>query len=306
MRPSRRAVLATLGASVVGAGCLGFETGQQSDSDRRESPETATESPTDGFSWSPTATEEPVFGSVGDTLGDGDRRASLDRVAVRDSLSGLTSADSAGIFTRAGYRYLLVEATVSPDFRKSAPEFTLVADGDIVGVGKTDVDYYGDSRLGRSPYASHDGGGWFAFLVPAPLDAADLTIHGANYRWTVPERVVSPLRRPAASFELREFTMPTAVEPQESFIATISVENTGTHAATFRGVLNQNGPGYYILKRFALELESGETEMLNIVLPVDGYGIGSVGDTAQFQLSTTVGEFERDVRITERHRTATD
>lgn len=284
--PSRRQFLAAVGATGL-AGCVG----------EPEPSETAFPSPTPGTA-SPAA--------VGEAVTVDGATVTLEQVAVRDSLFVQASADSKDVLARDGERFLLTTVTVEGDAPESADAFSLAVDGETVATGSTTFasNHYG--YLDRWPYDPDgergDPGGWVGFTPEAPLSGESVAVAVGDAGWRLPDEAVDHLQRPLPGYELVSFDYPERVGPEETFTVSVSVENTGPVAGTFRGVLNVANIEYaYYPYPFELTLGAGERGTWE-----KEFDASNINNSGGLHLRTPVGNPDGTVEVVDPTPTATD
>jgi len=239
----RRRLLGTVAAGLALGGCL--EDGSENQSGGAETP--------GGGTPTPLGTDE---GTPDGTPRSGD--AAVRDVAVTPELTVLND-DAWAIDGDRDEQFVV--ATVEPG--ESVPETSAFA-------FETDGTTYDHSTHGvtvLAPLADHgtpyrDGkAGWIGFAVPKPLDAADGAITWPGGEVTLDEDAVARLSRPPATFEVRAFDAPDAIDAGEAASVSVTVENVGDVDGTFVGALNRQGPmiAYAPEATASLSVAAGET-----------------------------------------------
>ncbi|MFC7080574.1 hypothetical protein [Halorussus caseinilyticus] len=167
-------------------------------------------------------------------------------VGVQSSFFYLTTPDSMDVEAVEGTQFAFVEVRPRTDSPPPS-DFSLVVDDRHFWGTLAPGEMGGPHRLhelGPGYRADKNRSGWVAFEVPDPLDAetVELTYRGRDR--PVDEEVVADLRSPPADFELVSFDVPEQVAHDESFDASLVVENVGEGDGIFRASLNQAGPTY--------------------------------------------------------------
>ena len=231
--PSRRAYLATLVAAGL-AGCVS------------ETPGTS-ESPSD----SPTATTAPGTASRPDVTVEAAAVQYAYRHIENVDWNGIQPADGQFVFVTVDAR----EAGTPPD----PGAFSLVADGerydhkDIADRMPVSLDVPGSTYSAGDEHSEDRG--WLAFETPAELDAEPslrMERDSVPATWELDtETATAPPPRWEWSADA-----PETVEPQTTFDITITAENVGDGAGTFRGAVNFSYP-MYMPKGFDVSLDPG-------------------------------------------------
>ncbi|NEU57059.1 hypothetical protein [Halorussus sp. MSC15.2] len=249
-RRSRRALLRAGAVAVTGlAGCVGSldipdDGRRQSDTTRSSPAETSPAGETQSTTESET-TRAPTV--------------ELDPIDVRSSFFYLTTPDSLDVEAVEATQFVFVRVRPRTDAPRPS-DFALVADdrhfwgtlapGDVGGPHRL-------SEFGSVYRAGKRRSGWVAFEVPNPLDAEAVALTYDDWRWSLDEDRLAALRAPPPDFELVSFEAPEEVAHDESFDATVVVENAGEGDGVFRASLNQAGPAY-APHRAAVEVPAGE------------------------------------------------
>lgn len=199
---------------------------------------------------SPPRDASVLHRAVGERATAGGTSVWLQHVAVRESFLYVPDHEPLAVAREPGKQWLFADVAVDGDSDPRPWEFTLRAsDGRYKGT--TQPDPPGESvhvHGFEQPYdaGSTQGNGWIAYELPAPLAVDDPHLRWSagekSFAWRLPSEVVSALRSPPATFELREFSLPDAVERDEPIEAGLTVANVGDAPETFRGSLNQREP----------------------------------------------------------------
>jgi hypothetical protein len=180
-------------------------------------------------------------------------------VGVQSSFFYLTSPDSMAVATTERTQFVFVEVrprTDSPppsDFALAADDrrfWGTLAPGDVAGPHLV-------YELGSGYRSGEVEPGWVAFEVPNPLDADEIALAYQGRREPLGEEFLAELRTPPADFEVVSFDAPEEVDHDESFEVSVTVENVGETAGTFRACLNQSGPTF-VPRPVELSIPAGE------------------------------------------------
>lgn len=288
--PSRREYLAAVGLGSL-AGCLGGDESRPTESDP-----TATATPESTAT--ATASSDPA--RVGEPVTVDGVDVTLERVGVQSSLM-VVYTDSGDVIANSDGRFVLA-AFDAASSTPAADHYTLVTAGERVRPMEPSYGFWLSESGRRKQYstdsasASGDaGGGWLAFPIEGGLGAESTRITVGNGAWRLPDRVSERLSQPAPRFELRSFDHPESVTPDEPFSVSLTVENVGSVAGTFRGVLNARGVEYAVYPHpIRLDLEPGETDIWTKEYGPDE-GLNDVGETGTFDLRTPVGDREGEI-----------
>ncbi|QKY20217.1 hypothetical protein B4589_007440 [Halolamina sp. CBA1230] len=231
--PSRRTYLAALVAAGL-AGCVG------------ETPGTS-ESPSD----SPTATTAPGTSEPPDVA--------VEAAAVQYSYHHIENVDWNGIQPADG-QFVFVTVDARPaDSVPARSAFTLVADGEQYE--PTELAHRMPVTIdvpGRAYSVGDDNSedrGWLAFETPAELDAAPALRLDRDSGPATWELEAETATAPPPVWEWSA-DAPETVEPESTFEITVTAENVGDGAGTFRGAVNFSYP-MYMPKGFAVSLDPG-------------------------------------------------
>lgn len=248
----RRRLLGTLAAGVAGfGGCLnreGSDPGRTSGDGTLAGPndEQSTEKGTPGESASTDGLDEYADVTVGS-------------VTVTPELVGLNSPDSIGTFGDRHEQFVLTTVTAEGASAPDPDTFTLEADKATHAPADSHV------RAGLlwdrgGPYTGEDDG-WLAFKIPNPLEADTVALTWPGGERALTGSPVTRLRRPPASFEIREFTVPASAQPGEDVTVALTVENVAPAEGTFVAALNRVGPlvAYAPETAVSFDVPAGET-----------------------------------------------
>ncbi|WP_435115134.1 hypothetical protein [Halolamina sp. C58] len=294
--PSRREYLAIAGLGSM-AGCLG---GNESTTTERDPTPTATKTP---VSTAPAtvSTDDPA--GVGEPVTVDGVDVTLERVAVQSSLA-VVYTDSGDVIANTDGRFVLAAFDAGPagPAAPAADRYTLVTAGERERPMEPGGGFWLSENGRREQYStesatSEAGGGWLAFPVDGGLDAEAAQITVGSGAWALPERVTERLSQPAPRYELRSFDHPETVTPDEPFSVSLTVENVGSVAGTFRGVLNVRGVQYAVYPYpIRVDLEPGETDIWTKEYGPDE-GLNDVDQTGAFDLRTPVGDREGEIEV---------
>lgn len=252
---NRRELLAALAAGAVGVpGCL------SSNGAGGGSPTaTPTQTPTE------TVSDRTDGGTPGSSAGTTTASAAdfvREAFAVPE-LVAPNSPDSFGVYGDRDEQYVVALLAAQEGTEPPAAEVELVADGEP---------YPAETDVGRQGWAlfDYDGSyspdddrvGWVVFQLPNPLDVAGAAISWTNGEYALGDEALARLARPPASFEIRSFDAPDAIDTGETATATVTVENTADVDGTFVAAFNRAGPRIAYLSEAAIRLPiaAGETE----------------------------------------------
>ena len=290
--PSRREYLAVVGLGSL-AGCLGGDESTPTEGDPT-STATATPVPTT------TATASPADPArVGESVTVNDVDVTLESVAVQSSLA-VVYTDSGDVIANTDGRFVLAEIDAGSP-APNADQYTLVTAGERGQPMEPGYGFWLSEDGRREQYsadsASGTGGGWLAFPVDGGVDVQSARITVGTGAWTLPDRVGERLSQPAPRYEIGSFDHPETVTPDEPFSVSLTVENVGSVAGTFRGVLNVRGVEYAVYPYpIRLELDPGETEIWTKEYGPDE-GLNDVGETGGFDLRTPAGDREDEIEV---------
>lgn len=293
--PSRREYLAAVGLGSL-AGCLGGDESTPTEGDPT-STATATPVPTTTATASPT---DPA--RLGESVTVDGVAVTLERVAVQSSLM-VEYTDSGDVIANTDGRFVLAEFDAASS-TPAADHYTLVTADERKRPMEPGGGFWLSENGRREQYSTDSassmgdaGGGWLAFPVDGELDAEATQIIVGDGAWTIPDRVTERLSQPAPRFELGSFDHPETVTPDEPFSVSLTVENVGSVAGTFRGVLNARGVEYAVYPYpVRLELEPGETDIWTKEYDPDE-GLNDVGETGGFDFRTPVGDREGEIEV---------
>lgn len=289
--PSRREALYLLGTAVGSSGLAGCLS---DDIDGGTS--TPAESATPGESPTPSATPEPttVAADLGETLTVDGVDLTLRRVVVQGSLLTVYT-DSGTVTQNPGGRYVLAKLSTTADSAPAAGEYALAVDDSRVGSTAPRGSFWTIRDGRRTQYTPPDGpvsdgpGGWLAFPVEGDREAESPRLTVGDASWQLPERAVERLRKPATEYDLVGLDYPETVTPDESFTVTVTAENVGSVAGTFRGMLNTSVQYASYPRSVRIDLEPGEQGTWELSFGVDE-GLNEVGDTGDLHLETVGGD----------------
>lgn len=294
--PSRRAYLA-VGLGAV-AGCLGVRETPMTD----EPPASAT--PASSPTVSPESTATPA--DVGESQVVDGVRLTLENVDVQGSLSRVYT-DSGDVRGAADGRFVLAElATPESTTEAEAPSagrYTLVAGEErawpIEPKGSMWLSPDGDRWAyspGPGPSMGDSPGGWLAFRVDAKLDAEAPRLVVGDGAWTLPEYVAERLCQPATRYTLRSFDYPETVGPDKGFTVSVTAENVGPVAGTFRGVLNASIRYASMAYPVRLDLEPGESATWEKEYG-PSMGLNEVDQRGRVRLETATGQRQGSIEV---------
>lgn len=295
--PSRREYLAAVGIGAL-AGCLGGAETPTTD----EPPASAT--PTSSPTASPASTAAPA--TVGESQAGDGTELTLETVDVQGSLSRVYT-DSGDVRGAADGRFVLAElstpASTTDADAPSAGRYTLV-DGDerarpIEPEGSLWLSPDGDRWAyspGSGPSTGDSPGGWLAFRVDAELDAEAPRLVVGDGAWTLPDHVAERLRQPAARYAVRSFDYPETVGPDEGFTVSVTAENVGPVAGTFRAVLNASIQYASMAYPVRLDLEPGESATWEKEYG-PSMGLNEVDQRGRVHLATATGERQGSIEV---------
>ncbi|WP_435069260.1 hypothetical protein [Haloplanus sp. C73] len=237
--PSRRTLLASLGAAVGLAGCL----------------DTSSESPT------ATPTAETTLGQSVDV--DGTTVTVAETAAVH-SYQYLSAPDAFGVESAGDGQFLFVGVSAEGERPPPVDAFALRVDDDSISpVDRAGVPERDLAPVGESRYTEANPQGYLLFRVPAPLDAESVgVIWGRDTdlraRWAIPASRLDTLRSPPPEFSV-SYDVPEAVGGDDPVPVRVDVTNAGEGAGVCRGAINHTGP-MYGGDTFSLSLGSGASE----------------------------------------------
>ena len=231
--PSRRAVLASVAASV--AGCLGAR--------RSDAPTTGTDTPTATPTTAPPTTAPPAK-----TPPTVEPDASLEAAHVQHSVLYLSAPDAFGVAAAEGRQYVFVPATgTSPERFALVADESHAASARLFGGPATTVAWPDETARIRLP-SPEQPDGWLLFEVPAPLggDAAEVRWSDgeSSETWAFDDARVAALTAAPPSVSVEAVEAPDEVEADEPFDVVVTAENGGDGDGVFRGALNRAGPMY--------------------------------------------------------------
>ncbi|MBP1987436.1 hypothetical protein [Halolamina salifodinae] len=288
--PSRREYLVVAGSLSLG-GCLDNGGASTLSGTTTTTAGTAT----------PAATATPA--QVGEAVNVNGAEVTLNRVTTQSSFVYQESADTKGVATREGERFLLAEFGISSESRPTVTQFSIVADGETVSEPIRDYRTRQPSgpSFDRSPY--DENGGWLLFPVPAELDAESIRIVVGDVGWGLSDAVSTQLRQPLPTFDIVSFEHPETVETDEEFSVSVTAENIGETTGTFRGVLNVAGVEYAVYPYpFELELDPGESATWTREYGPES-GLNEAGDTGSLDLRTPVGDRGGEIEVVDKTST---
>ena len=269
--PSRRCYLATLAATGL-AGCVGEPPGTESDP------------PSD----SPTATTAP---------GTHPRPpVSVEAAAVQYSYRHIENVDWNGIQPANGqFVFVTVDAreAETPPVRGA---FTLAVDGetydpvDLPHDMPVDLDVPGRAYTIDSEHTENRG--WLVFETPAQLNADPLLRLDRDPAPATWELDVPKATAPPPEWEWTA-SAPATVASGSTFEITITAENVGDGAGTFRGAVNFSYP-MYMPEGFDIPLDSGASGEASVEADVRD---AESGREIDYGVRTPAGETEVSVTV---------
>jgi hypothetical protein len=231
MDASRRRFLrvGATGVACAIAGCVGSQSGGSS----------RTVGTTNGTKRSEATTADRAVALSTSQSVEGQSLA-VRSATVRDSVFYWPYPDAAGVTTPEGRRYVFVEV-VSGSNSPPTLRFSLLTDRNSY-LGGIDVDR-GAQRLGEL-YDPESGKGWLGFSVPAPLETERLAVEVDDRVWQLPGKLADRLADPKPTYELREFSVPDAIEAGSALELGATFRNVGDAAGTLRYLFGASGGGY--------------------------------------------------------------
>lgn len=299
--PSRRDALGLLGTtlgSAALAGCLGDGSDGTSTLGGNADP---TESPSDESSATPEPTAEP--GSLGETLTVDGVELTLRRVVVQGSLLTIFT-DSGAVREKPGGRYVLAKVSTTAASAPAASRYALAVDGSQARSVAPRGYFWtvpGGRRTQYTPPEAPMGeraGGWLAFPVEGGLAAESPRLTVADASWRLPDRAVERLRKPAAEYDLVSFDYPETVAADESFTVSVTAENVGSVAGTFRGMLNTSVQYASYPRPIRIDLDPGEQGTWDLSYGFD-QGLNEAGEIGSLSLETVGGDAEATIEVPE-------
>lgn len=290
MPSTRRTFLA--GAAAALAGCVSGRRDQGSSGDVPSPTRTG-----------PPADQTLDFGEVA-TVGELD--VTPLEATVQHSYFSLVYPDFADVVGAGGGQILFVTADVSGTADAPAPgasDFSIVtADGTFFGRSET-----GPGRPYREgpAYTRDRERGWILFELPAPtggdrstleLDHGDVN-GGGTATWRLPADLTAALQRPPPEFEVRAFSAPDTVRPDEPIEVSATVANVGEGAGTFRASLNQEGDLLYGADPFSFDLESGAERAWTETVTTHQGGEIEGRVTVRIRFRSAGGDYDQDVVV---------
>lgn len=302
--PSRRTLLASLGAALTGlTGCFDTPT------DRSAESATPTPTPT---ATTPTVTPPSADPRIETTLGESvdidGATVTVTDVAGVHSYQYLSAPDAFGVESADHGRFLFVGVAARGERPPPAHAFGLFLDGkpasrwDHAPGPTRDL-----APIGQQRYDEDTPQGYLCYLVPAPLEADTVTVvlgraprttsdpgnTGEWAQWSIPHASLEPLRSPAPEFTVSH-DVPDAVGADDPVPVRVDVTNEGGPGVC-RGAINQTGP-MYAGDTFSLPLDSGESATHESAI---AYHVGeSLGvDRLQFEVVVPDGSRSFTVRL---------
>ena len=273
--PSRRRVLATLGATLL-AGCGTTAPGTQTSTTRtsaRSDPPTATASSSTPSTSSSTATSEPTTPTPSiETITA--TRSFVFRFATVHHLA-YTSPDTTFVFARAS-------AQVDRN------EYALVA-GDRERDARTTV---GDQEVSSLVEGVPEGDGTLlAFEIEGAVAPADATIQGPSGATAVPATVRETLREPPAC-TVQGFDAPDMAHRHGEVTVSLSVRNAGGTTGVFRANVGSTELSGQPVSTVEVPAETTRTVDYSVNLFGDG-------DTETIRCAWGVDSRERTIELTD-------
>ena len=285
MPSTRRTFLA--GAAAALAGCV---SGRRNPGTSDDTPATTTEPPAATLDFGETA-----------TVGELDVRPT--EATVQHSYVALVYPDFADVVAADGGQFLFVTVDVGGTEDAPAPaasDFRVATD---------EASYEGRQR-GESGHPYRDGGaytrdaghGWLLYELPAPVESERVALEfhddgAAKAAWHLPDDVTSRLRGPQPSFEVRGFSAPDTVGPDEPIEVSATIANVGDGSGTFRGSLNQEGDALYGADPFSFDLEAGAEREWTGTVTTHQRGELENALTVRLRFRSAGGDFDRDVVV---------
>lgn len=259
--PSRRVYLTSVVAAGLG-GCVGTPLG------------TTTDTSTDATTTAPPTTSQPAV--------------TIPAAAVQYSYRHIQNVDWNAIRPAEGQFVVVTVDATEADPVPGMDAFSLVTSDNTYDSTVIEHRYPVDLDVPGEPYMTDqddaDPRGWIVFDVPAQLDTAPslrLAHETGSWEWELDtERATTP----PPDWEWSA-SAPETVAPDDTFDITVTAENVGDGAGTFRGAVNFSYP-LYRPKGFAIDLApgaSGETTVSASSEEIDperqlDYGIRTPGE----------------------------
>lgn len=186
--------------------------------------------------------------------------ASIRDVTITPAVVALDSPDSIGTFGGPDEQYVVATVDLEGSSGPSIDSFALDAGGEAYPPTEQPGTYGGRLWEYDEPY-DEESGGWIAFAVPKPLDAAGAAISWPDGERALADDAIERLERPPTDFEVSEFDAPDSVELGEEAVVRLTVENVGETDGTFVGALNRVGPwiAYAPAEALRIDVPAGET-----------------------------------------------
>jgi hypothetical protein len=261
VRPTRRRVLRSLGATAAGVALSGcsFRTGENGDGTPTR---TDTETPTGTPPGTATATETR-------TPTDESGAAVVYDTTVRPELVDTNTPDSYRVYGSRDTQWIVVEIVTeengpAPDtFTVETPTATYETTTDVggwsgilAGFGRA----YGRGRIGRA--------GWLAARLPKPLDDERVALSWDGGRHEFDENLVRKLRRPPATFEA-SYRVSRVEAVEQAAVSTVTVRNTADVPGTFVAGIHYAGPLVMVGPRIAFQVPPDGTESTSRLHTID-------------------------------------
>jgi len=228
----RRHLLASLGAGVSLAGCLGSKSPGTRATDGTTAESTSETPPPTEKTTDPRETPPPTADPETLALGESFETPDGETVTVRDvrvQRAIFTVGVHVDPYAVAGEQFVLADATASDDdFRY----LSVVADGRVVDT---------ERQVALAPPPSDGTDTLRAVAVPAPLDVDRAAVvwdgpSGARGRWPLDDDHLHALANPP-EFSVESFEISESVECGSSFTASLTVANSGSGDGIFRAEL---------------------------------------------------------------------